>query len=360
MRSRLLTLAALAVAATLHVPTAAHAAPGVGVANPSGDAVADPTYATQLSLSGSGFQSIKGGHGGVYVFFGTVSGTWRPSQGGTVGRNYKYVPDSESRDNQGFQRFVAFPGSDTASAANGGTISAGGSWSTTITVPGASFKTVDRSGKAVTVDCQKVQCGIITIGAHGVVNARNESFTPVSFKDLQGSGTASGEASATPETAGGEAPENEAGKKDEKAAKKGAEAELVAEVDRTTAVRGRVLSFTGSGFEPGEQVSATLDDGLAAVGPLTTGQSGEIAAVMQLPADLEVGTHELRLTAAASGSQATVTFAVRDEAESAAADAGPTLLPFAFLAMGVVAVLGSILFAFLHHRRTRKVVTDAA
>ena len=84
------------------------------VANPDGQAKIDPTYATTLTVSGSGFQSVKGGHGGIYVFFGTVKPGWQPSKGGATGEDYFYVPDSEAKDNQGFQRYVAFPGSDTA------------------------------------------------------------------------------------------------------------------------------------------------------------------------------------------------------------------------------------------------------
>ncbi len=176
----------LALAGLVAVVTAppAEAESRVGVANAQGSAVVDPTYATTLTLRGQGFQSIKNGHGGIYVFFGTVSGTWRPSQGGQTGRNLLYVPDSETKDNQGFQKFVAFPGSDTASGANGGTLAADGSWSTRIVVPGAVFKARDRSNRVTTVDCRRTRCGIITIGAHGVKNARNETFTPVSVADL--------------------------------------------------------------------------------------------------------------------------------------------------------------------------------
>lgn len=358
MHARLLRLVpavglALATVTTVHLPTAADAAPRVSVTNSAGKAVADPTYATTLSLSGNGFQSIRGGHGGIYVFFGTVSGSWRPSQGGKVGTNYRYVPDSESQDNQGFQKFVAFPGSDTASAANGGTIAASGSWRTSITVPGATFKSVDRQGKVVSVDCRKVTCGIITIGAHGVVNARNESFTPVSFASLQQSqrqqpsatGTAAPDAakpSATPDT-----PRTVTGPPK-------------ADVDRTTAVLGRVLSFRGSSFTPGEQVSATLDDGRAAVGPLSAGQSGEVAGVLRLPRDLGVGTHELRLTSAATGREATVSFAVRDETTPAAAEDTIPWLAIAFVALGAVALVGSIIFAALRLRRPRQEPADVA
>ena len=185
MRAHLTPLALVPLLAALLLPVApAHADGRVSVANDGGAARIDPTYATTLTVSGSGFQSIQGGHGGVYVFFGTVERGWRPSEGGATGVDYFYVPDSESRDNAGFQRFVAFPGSDTASSANGGTMSASGSWSTSLVVPGAVFDAYDRDGGSRRVDCRKVTCGVITVGAHGVTNARNESFTPVSVGDL--------------------------------------------------------------------------------------------------------------------------------------------------------------------------------
>ncbi len=196
MLRRLIPLAAVAAAVLLPAaPASAEAR--VSIANPSGQARIDPTYATTLRVSGSGFQSIRGGRGGIYVFFGTVRPGWRPSTGGSTGADYLYVPDSENRDNQGFQRFVAFPGSDTANSANGGTISASGTWSTQLVVPGATFQTYDRDGDVLTVDCRKVTCGIITVGAHGVVNARNETFTPVTVGSL-GDGGGGGGGTTTP------------------------------------------------------------------------------------------------------------------------------------------------------------------
>lgn len=142
---------------------------------------ADPEYATSLQVKGTGFQSVPKGHGGIYLLFGWVAdGAWQPSQGGAAGETYRYVKDRETKDNNGFQRFLAFPGSDTGSAANG-ELAANGTWSATLVIPGARFKAADRAGKIVDVDCLKVRCGLITVGAHGVVNANNETFTPVTF-----------------------------------------------------------------------------------------------------------------------------------------------------------------------------------
>ncbi|PLS29669.1 CDF family cation diffusion facilitator [Bifidobacterium parmae] len=164
------------------VPSAYAAGASVAVSVDGG--TLNPDGNTAVALSGSGFQSVKNGFGGIYVLFGWVSDpggdSWKPSQGGVTGETYKYVPDDEN-DPAGYDVFVAFPGSSTASAANGGTIAADGTWGATITVPGARFTSTDRSGNPSDVDCTAVQCGIITIGAHGVANANNETFTPLTF-----------------------------------------------------------------------------------------------------------------------------------------------------------------------------------
>ncbi|MDR0504457.1 MAG: hypothetical protein LBG70_01425, partial [Bifidobacteriaceae bacterium] len=165
----------------------------VKVSGEGGAARASATKPTMLQLVGTGFQSIKGGFGGIYVLFGTVHGVWQPSAGGLSGRDYLYVPDEQSKDNAGREKFVAFPGSETADSANGGLISDAGKWSTTLVVPGPTFTVQDAAGKIQQVDCRQVQCGVITIGAHGVVNANNETFTPVSFN-------ATAKPSSTPKT----------------------------------------------------------------------------------------------------------------------------------------------------------------
>lgn len=161
--------------------------------------VADSDYLTELQVSGTGFQSVKNGHGGIYVAFGWIdgAGTWQPSNGGVTGVNYAYVPDDESNPT-GYILFVAFPGSDTAAAANGGEIAADGTWSGVISIPGSRFESIDRDGAAQTIDCLQVQCGIITIGAHGVKNANNESFTPITFTGLYGDGAAAPAPAAAP------------------------------------------------------------------------------------------------------------------------------------------------------------------
>ena len=90
-----------------------------------------------------GFQSVQGGFGGVYVAFGWVrdpsGGGWRPSRGGVTGRDYRYVPDSESEDNAGYLRFVAFPGSSTAGEAQA-VMSGSGSFSVSLDRAGSDLQ----------------------------------------------------------------------------------------------------------------------------------------------------------------------------------------------------------------------------
>ncbi|MFK0247449.1 hypothetical protein ACIQUM_22375 [Amycolatopsis azurea] len=174
-------LSRVAVAAGLLMIAAPSPASAAGAAVTFSPGSVDPDYATSLQVKGTGFQSVPKGYGGIYLLFGWVAdGAWQPSQGGAAGETYRYVKDKETKDNNGFQRFLAFPGSDTASAANG-ELAANGTWSTKLVIPGARFKAADRTGKVVDVDCLKVRCGLITVGAHGVVNANNETFTPVTF-----------------------------------------------------------------------------------------------------------------------------------------------------------------------------------
>ncbi len=182
-RSIVAALAAATLSATLVIASAgaASAEARVTVANADGQATASPSGQTELTVTGTGFQSIQNGFGGIYVMFGWVdaSGSWRPSAGGVTGVDYRYAADDEQKP-VGFQRFLAFPGSSTAAEASG-VLNGDGSWTTTITTPGAEFTSLDRNRVETKVDCLTVQCGVITIGAHGVANANNETFTPVSF-----------------------------------------------------------------------------------------------------------------------------------------------------------------------------------
>lgn len=369
------TVAAGALAVTL-VPAPAHAAARVTVANDRGGAQADATYQTKLTVTGRGFQVVQGGFGGVYLMFGSVDdakgGSWKPSKGGLTGEDYRYIPDSENAaDNKGYLKFIAFPGSSTASEANA-VLSDSGGFSLELTVPGPVFTAVDRDGATQEVDCRKVTCGIITIGAHGVKNPANETFTPVSFGDVYG-GAAPTDTEADPETetdpgteTGTDAPTTETGTITPPAGgdtpvapttpvRRG---QPTVVTDRETAVVGHALAFTGTGFTPGEQVLAILDNGVVALGPMVAGASGEVAGLIQLPLDLVAGTHELRLTGAASGAAVAEMFPIRaaDPAPAAATtttDDERVDAARVFLAIGTLVFLVALAGALVRMRRSR-------
>jgi hypothetical protein len=326
------TVVALAASTVVLSPLSVPPASADARVSIEGASAADPEFATSVTVSGTGFQSITGGFGGVYVLFGWVAdGTsWRPSNGGEVGSDYRYVPDQESKENKGFQRFVAFPGSDTEDAANA-VMAADGSWRVDMVVPGATFESQDRDGGVSEVDCLEVRCGIITIGAHGVKNANNETFTPIEFTSATG--------------ATGPSEEDGTGA-DDTAVPTADSAATAARVGytTTTAIPGQALSFTGQGFTPGELIVATLDDGVSAVGPLTAGPSGEIAGVLPLPGDLRVGTHLLTLTGAASGKVAESDVTVSADATTAAGAAAPAAPPtWPYVVLGITILVALVL-----------------
>ena len=336
--------------------TPAHAAPRVQISSELGGNKAAIASPTTVSLSGTGFQSIQGGFGGIYVLFGWVSSgdSWKPSQGGMTGSDYRYVPDSETKDNQGYQRFVTFPGSSTAGAANGGELAADGTWSAQMVIPGPVFDSVDRNGAVQRVDCREVTCGIITVGAHGVKSPANESFTAIKFvgdaaaaggaegasgseqqaaagsgtqqaapdaaatgTDPAATGTSTGDGSADGAAVPGEGAEGDAaaGAGGETVAAAGANEATIGLLS-TEIEQGGVVSFTAQGFEPGEQVVATLGLGSAGAGPYQAGQYGEVAGTVPIAADTRPGKHVLSLSGAGSQQVARVTMTIT-EAEAA-------------------------------------------
>jgi hypothetical protein len=382
-------LLAVAVTVTTVMPAPpAHAEARVDVVNDRGTGDADVRYRTTMTVTGRGFQVVPNGFGGVYVMFGWVDdagrGSWRPSRGGLTGRDYRYVPDAEdAAASQGYLRYVAFPGGSTAGEANAVLTRAGG-FRVDLTVPGPVFQSVDRDGAIAEVDCREVTCGVITIGAHGVANAANETFTPVRFGTVYDdaapadtpapttstapSGT--GEPSAPPDPSATPAPTADpssaptTGPGDEQPVRADDRAAPVLTVDRVTAVAGHAMTFTARGFGPGEQVVGVLDDGVAALGPLVAGGSGEVAGVLQLPAGLAVGTHELRLTGAASGVETVQRFAVSAADEPASPDgaalaatdddASGATAGTVFLAGAALVLLLACVAALVARRRARR------
>ncbi|MGN7225075.1 hypothetical protein ACTHQW_01860 [Dietzia maris] len=387
-----LVLAALAAAAALVAVSAApaHAAARLSASSSLGGAVASTSGATTFTVSGSGFQAVQGGFGGVYVGFGWVNGSnWGPSKGGSTGNSYDYVPDDQSRNNKGYQAFVAFPGSETSGEAQG-TMSADGSFRLSLTVPGPTF--TGAGGKRI--DCREVTCGFLTWGAHGVRNGANESFTPVTFQGGSApaaAGTPSAQPSApTPAEAGragsgratettgragraqtavraqgaptAEAGRAEAGSPRASAGDPGTGGEAAApadgpvdatggttlsgtaviEVDRKSARPGGAMGFAAAGFWPAEQVYVVLGDGLAAVGPVVAGVDGEVAGVIVLPREIEPGTHEIRAAGAGSGFEATERFPLRTDITPAASSSGLSgSVKWIFMALAALALLAA-------------------
>lgn len=324
-----LALLSLAVAPLLLTLPAspAHAAGDVTATSSLGNGAASADGATTITVSGTGLQSIPKAFGGIYVVFGYApnTGAWAPSQGGKSGTDFFYVADSQAKDNSGYQRFVAFPGSTTSDSANGGILGEDGSFSLSMVIPGPTFSAETAGGASQSFDCRNVQCGIFTFGAHGVVNANNETFTPVSFgaapaapqgdEPISESDVASApDAAAEPDPAGASpqgsttepAQSSDAGNTPTPATT----GKASVGVAQKTVIAGNVLSFTGQGFAPGEQVAATLSAGATAAGPVVAGIFGEIAGAVQIPADMVAGTHKLTLIGAGSKSSATVEFSV--------------------------------------------------
>ncbi|MDQ7908052.1 LPXTG cell wall anchor domain-containing protein [Phytohabitans sp. ZYX-F-186] len=132
--------------------------------------------------------------GGVYVFFGWVAAAdhFGPSirnssnNDGTVGVTYAYpgeAGDAGTRDDgSGSMRLISFTKGGASGEATDFHMDDNGNWSTTLRIFGATFTTTTAGGGSRTYDCRKVQCGVFTIGAHGVASATNEKFTPVKFQ----------------------------------------------------------------------------------------------------------------------------------------------------------------------------------
>jgi LPXTG-motif cell wall-anchored protein len=137
--------------------------------------------------------------GGVYLFFGWVADPDRfgPSvrnsdnNDGTFGVTYAYPGgggDAGTRDDgSGTMRLISFTAGGESGAATGFHMDEDGDWSTTLRIFGSTFTSEGRS-----YDCQDVQCGVFTIGAHGKASATNEKFTPITFTGTPPAGGAPG------------------------------------------------------------------------------------------------------------------------------------------------------------------------
>lgn len=136
--------------------------------------------ATEITIRGYGFDPGPAvapgkGSGGIYVGFGTQRNqdnheAWRRSKGGMSG------PVGMGDYTYGAPIFVANQNTGDGDVATG-IMQADGSWTAKLTVPGKAVP----SYFGDTIDCLGLQCGVFSFGAHGVVKAQNEAYTPVYF-----------------------------------------------------------------------------------------------------------------------------------------------------------------------------------
>lgn len=131
-----------------------------------------------VKLTGTGYPVNRGGEtfGGVYVLFGWVDSAdpkWAPTQGGSSGKTFTYANDGKPSGT--FQKMVNFPGNTTGEGMP--TMDAKGNWTMDFPIEQSKFT----SAQEQEVDCYKVTCGIITIGAHGLPLPGGEVFTPIYF-----------------------------------------------------------------------------------------------------------------------------------------------------------------------------------
>jgi len=196
-----------------------------------------------------------------------------------------------------------------------------------------------------------------------VVNAKNETFTPLSFSGASGtsdtsstsgstgssgsngSSSSSGSTGTTAATPAATSAASAAAETDGKAA----DVPATVGLSQTAIQAGRVIGFTGQGFEAGEQVVATVGAGLAGVGPLTAGSFGEVAGAIPLPSDMRAGTHVITLTGAGSGKVAEAEVSVMADPAAAAAttDTQPVSDWWRYAAIAVAALAGVLLILII-------------
>jgi len=352
------------VAASVGFDTpAAQAAPRVSITvkdKPSLSGVADSTYLTEVTVSGSGFQSVQNGFGGIYVLFGWANpSTWKPSAGGRTGSDYRYVYDDETNP-VGYQLFVSFPGSSTGYANNGGYLKANGTFSATMKIPGPVFEAYNRSGAVTSVDCVKTQCGIMTIGAHGIVNAKNETFTPLSFQKIYSAadGRPSAQAAAAPNTA--VAPTIIGGRPatipvavDEAKLDEESSGDVAAAVGETR------LTVTVPGADPDSWVGVYLYSEPLFAGWFKPNSEGVID--VDLPANLAAGEHRAVVYGTTGGlmgwapfelaSAATPEPVAATPAAAVSTDDGPLLIAAIVVGILALAAIALLVVAVLRRRR---------
>lgn len=153
-----------------------------------------------VTLSGTGFPTAGrdgSSFGGLYVLFGWVDPEagedWGPGHGGASGHTFTYTQDIEPQGT--YQSMVSYPGNTTVPGFP--EMDANGDFEMEFPLMASRFE----SQQGMDIDCYRMQCGVILIGAHGQTNPEGEIFVPVYFTD-----TADGTGSDTPDRPGSEAP----------------------------------------------------------------------------------------------------------------------------------------------------------
>lgn len=211
-RSHVVAVRALVATAVVAGGLAFGAAPAPAQQSQCGGPQAAPPVLgvtpAQISPDGTTVVTLMGGNylkpvkpcdgyqvfGGIYVFFGWVApgGQWGPSwrestsMRGHFGHTYTYPGDqggADTRDDgSGVIRLVSFSEGGMSGTETPFHMDGNGNWTTTLTIRGATYQWLDvADGKVNSVDCRVVQCGVFTIGAHGLSSRTNEVFTPISF-----------------------------------------------------------------------------------------------------------------------------------------------------------------------------------
>lgn len=115
----------------------------------------------------------------------------------------------------------------------------------------------------------------------------------------------------------------------------------------TTSTPGGTVSFTGSGFTPGEKVNVIAHSTPVLLGSVTANASGAVSGSVRLPASFPVGAHTLELQGVTSGAAVSASFTV-GTVPSAATDMVPrttgTAQGAALLVLLAAVVMGGLVW----------------
>ena len=145
----------------------------------------------RVTLEGTGFPTSgkQGTFGGLYVLFGWVDPAagddWGPGHGGATGQTFDYAMDPVEQGT--YQSMVSYPGNTTVPGFP--MMDSSGNFEMEFPLLASKFTGAGQNE----IDCYRMQCGVILIGAHGAQSPEGEIFVPVYFTD-----TADGTGNETP------------------------------------------------------------------------------------------------------------------------------------------------------------------